>query len=308
MTKGLQHYLGSESNKKDMIHYKGNFIERVFKEELVDVQTYYMEKGKVLFISPISQPNCFKSYYVISGQVEDLETKQIFKEGDALLGYKMEKVVSLLVREDLKMLVHSSGVSVEKGFVIQTDKLKLLMEDLYNKEPYERGHSEKVSELTKIMGIALGFYGQRLHDFTRSGRFFDIGKIHLDEKLLKKTEPLSYDEIEIIHFHVTMSDKLMKYYYGLVDCPGLLDHHENWDGTGYPRELKGDEISLEGRIIAVCDGFDALVNDRPYRDAYSRHEAIEIIKNASGTKYDPEVVAKFVALYEDGVFDYIYMW
>ena len=248
------------SKTEDMINYKENFIERLFKEPVCDVQIYHMKQGKILFIEPLRSSHGFKSYYMLDGEVQDLSDKQLYGVGDAFLSYQMTETVSLLMKTDSKILVHAVGISVEDEFIVHKEKLSDLMEDLYTKDPYERGHSERVCEMVKQVSIQLGYSGEGLYEITKAGRFFDIGKIHIDEKLLKKTEKLSYDEVEIIRFHVMMSDKLVRYYYGIHTSRGILEHHEHWDGSGYPRGLKGDDISLDARIIAVCDSFDAMVH------------------------------------------------
>lgn len=295
-------YQRNTSKSEDMIGYKENFIERLFKESVCDIQIYHMKQGKILFIEPLRAANGFKSYYLLEGQLKDLSDQKCYEQGDAFFSYQMAETVSLLMLTDTKILVHAVGVSVEDEFVIHKEKLTDLSNDLYLKDPYERGHSERVFEMVKQVAIRMNLSGERLYEITQAGRFFDIGKIHIDEQLLKKEEALTYDEIEIIRFHVTMSDKLVRYYYGIHTSRGILEHHEHWDGSGYPAGLKGEEISLEARIIAVCDSYDAMIHKRPYREAYDRETALSILKEQSGKFYDPAVVSCFVDLYNEGLF------
>lgn len=303
MSSGVQFYINEEENPKNGIHYNENFIERVFRDPNCDIQIYHMKKGKLLFIEPARNPKAYKSYYILSGQTRDLGSLQVFKPGDALVSHKQLAILSLHMEEDTAILVHSLGISVEDEITINKEKLSDLMEDLYRKDPYEKGHALRVFEMVKIMAIDLGFSGDQLYALNKAARFFDVGKIHMDEELLKKETPLSFDEIEIIHFHVTMSDKLIRYYYGLNTSRGILEHHEKWNGSGYPMGLMGEEISLEARLIAICDSFDAMVHKRPYREARLPDEAIEVLKNDSGIHFDSHLVTLFIENYTKGKFD-----
>jgi HD-GYP domain-containing protein (c-di-GMP phosphodiesterase class II) len=306
MNKGLLFYLRNNSDKESVLHYNDNRIERLFKESFCDVQLYHMKRGQLLYIEPMQNKAAYKSYYVISGRAKELLTRQIFTAGDALLSHKMVSISSLLMEEDTEILVHAFGVSIEKELKLNKDRLDELMEDLYLKDPYEKGHAQRVFEMVKIMGITLGFSGDQLYGLNKAARFFDIGKIHIDEILLKKESPLSFDEVEIIRFHVTMSDKLIRYYYGLTTSLAILEHHERWDGSGYPSGLVGSEISIEARLIAICDSFDAMTHERPYREVLSISSAVEVLKNEAGTNFDPELVDLFVDCFEKGQFESIF--
>lgn len=306
MNKGLQFYLRNNSDKESILQYNDNRIERLFKESFCDVQLYHMKRGQLLYIEPTQNKAAYKSYYLVSGRVKELLTRQIFTAGDALLSHKMVNISSLLMEEDTEILVHAFGVSVEKELKLNKDRLEELMKDLYLKDPYEKGHAQRVFEMVKIMGITLGFSGDQLYGLNKAARFFDIGKIHIDEILLKKESPLSFDEVEIIRFHVTMSDKLIRYYYGLTTSLAILEHHERWDGSGYPSGLVGSEISIEARLIAICDSFDAMTHERPYRAGLSISSAVDVLKNEAGTKFDPELVDLFVDCFEKGQFELIF--
>jgi HD-GYP domain-containing protein (c-di-GMP phosphodiesterase class II) len=305
MNKGLLFYLRNDSDKESVLHYNENRIERLFKESFCDVQLYHMKRGQLLYIEPAQNRAAYKSYFIISGRAKELLTKQVFSSGDALLSHKMVSISSLLMEEDTEILVHAFGISVEKEIQMNKERLNELMEDLYLKDPYEKGHAQRVFEMVKIMGIKLGFSGDQLYGLNKAARFFDIGKIHIEESLLKKEAPLSFDEVEIIRFHVTMSDKLIRYYYGLTTSLAILEHHERWDGSGYPSGLVGNDISVEARLIAICDSFDAMTHERPYRVGLSVYSAVDVLKNEAGTNFDPELVDLFIECFEKGEFDLI---
>ena len=143
--------------------------------------------------------------------------------------------------------------------------------------------------------------------FLISGQLHDAGKIAIHNDILNKTGKLTHDEFETVKSHVDFGVKIVQQIRDHVGDSHLLHHaevltschHEKWDGTGYPSKLKGEEIPLQGRIMAIVDVYEALVSDRPHRDRKTHKEAIEIIRNCGGTHFDPDLVEVFLECEED---------
>lgn len=134
-------------------------------------------------------------------------------------------------------------------------------------------------------------YGFLLHD---------IGKVFLPETIVNKPGPLTEEEWEVMRTHPTVGEQLVRPIRLLGDAVKVIrSHHERWDGRGYPDGLKGEQIFLPARIFAVCDAFDAMTVDRPYRDAMSIADSMEEIERHAGTQFDPEVARAFIDLLED---------
>ncbi|MGD9093384.1 MAG: HD-GYP domain-containing protein, partial [Anaerolineales bacterium] len=128
----------------------------------------------------------------------------------------------------------------------------------------------------------------------RGALLHDIGKMGIPDEILLKEGPLSEEEWEIMRKHPQYAYEMLKeinYLHPALEIP--YSHHERWDGSGYPQGLKGDEIPLTARIFAVVDVWDALSSDRPYREALAYNEVMRIIRDGSGTHFDPQVVDKF---------------
>ena len=128
-----------------------------------------------------------------------------------------------------------------------------------------------------------------------AGLMHDIGKIEIDEKVLNKPEKLGKDEWEKMQRHPEIGYRILKSineFSGIAD--DILEHHERWDGKGYPRGLKGEECSLHARIIAIADAFDAMTSDRSFSKAKSVEEAINELRRCAGTQFDPEIVRIFI--------------
>jgi PAS domain S-box-containing protein/putative nucleotidyltransferase with HDIG domain len=171
--------------------------------------------------------------------------------------------------------------------------------ELRDKETQD--HSRRVVELTIKLARAMGIEGEDLTHIRRGAILHDIGKMGIPDKILRKPGKLTNNERKIVELHPIYGYELLSHIPHLekaMDIPYC--HHEHWDGGGYPRGLKGEEIPLAARIFSVIDTWDALLSDRPYSKAWSREEAIELITEESGTYFDPDVVEVFLIMVEKG--------
>ncbi len=169
------------------------------------------------------------------------------------------------------------------------------------KDPYTRGHSERVSRMSVAIAQRLGISDDECEKIRISALLHDIGKIAIDDSILKKPGALTDEEYVIMKTHPQKGYKIMSQIRAMKEfLPGMYMHHEMVNGQGYPQGLKGDEIPLMGKIVAVADTFDAMTTDRPYQQAKKFEDAIELIQSFVGTRYDAGVVAAFVAACEDG--------
>jgi HD-GYP domain-containing protein (c-di-GMP phosphodiesterase class II) len=169
--------------------------------------------------------------------------------------------------------------------------------DLRDKET--EGHTRRVTELTLKLARTSGFSEAELVHVRRGVLLHDIGKMGIPDRILLKEGPLTPEEWEIMRQHPVYAHEMLlpiAYLRPALDIPYC--HHEKWDGTGYPRGLKGEEIPLIARIFAVVDVWDAVTSDRPYRPAWSREKALAHIKEQAGTHFDPHVVEVFLELIE----------
>ena len=161
------------------------------------------------------------------------------------------------------------------------------------------GHTRRVTEWTVRLARAMGIEGEALTHIRRGAMLHDIGKMGIPDSILLKPGPLTEEEQEIMKKHPIYAYEMLspiEYLRPALDIPYC--HHERWDGSGYPRGLKGQEIPLAARIFAVVDVWDALRSDRPYRSGLPREEALNYIRAQSGRLFDPRVVEAFVKLIE----------
>ena len=154
------------------------------------------------------------------------------------------------------------------------------------KDAGTRGHSETVAALTAAIGARLGIGGDDLERLGLAGLLHDVGKIGVPDSLLQKPSALSIEEGEQMHEHVSIGHSILNAAEMPIEAEWVLHHHERYDGKGYPEGLRGDDIPLESRIIAVADAFEAITGERPYRPARSADEALAELARHAGTQFD----------------------
>jgi putative two-component system response regulator len=160
------------------------------------------------------------------------------------------------------------------------------------KDPFLRGHSQRVAALSASIASAMGLPDDAVEDLRLSGQLHDIGKIGIPEALLHKAGPLTEEEYARVKEHVRIGMDILTPLTPLARVlPAIQDHHERWDGSGYPRQLAGEQISLGGRILAAVDAYDALTSRRAYREPLSPQDTMELLGNSAGSHLDADVVA-----------------
>ena len=157
------------------------------------------------------------------------------------------------------------------------------------------GHCQRVTELTRQVALELGLDTSELVHVHRGALLHDIGKMGIPDNILLKPDKLTDDEWQIMRYHPVYAYEMLSpisFLRQAVQIP--YSHHEKWDGTGYPRRLREEQIPLAARIFAVVDVWDALTSDRPYRQAWPQEKALSYIRERTGTEFDPQVVEAFL--------------
>ncbi|MBI5651593.1 MAG: HD-GYP domain-containing protein [Chloroflexi bacterium] len=161
-------------------------------------------------------------------------------------------------------------------------------------------HGANVAELTVHLARALGIPESELIHYERGARLHDIGKVRVPETILLKPGSLTDQEFQIVRRHTTFGFEMLAPIELLrVAADIALAHHEHWDGSGYPRGLRGEAIPLPARVFAVVDVWDAVTSDRPYRGRWTRARAMEHIRALAGTQFDPKITRVFLEIIPD---------
>ncbi len=174
------------------------------------------------------------------------------------------------------------------------ETVKVLASTIDSRDPYTAGHVERVTKYACWMAEALNWPPAAMRTLEYGARLHDIGKIIVPDQVLKKAGPLTPDEWRLMKRHPEEGAKIIQGISLLKEAiPYVLYHHEKWDGTGYPRGLKGRDIPIEGRLLALADVFDALTSARPYRPPLALADVGEFIKSNAGLHFDPEIAPVF---------------
>jgi putative two-component system response regulator len=208
-------------------------------------------------------------------------------------------------QRELETRVEEQGRKIER---LLLEGLLIVASAVEARDGYTGEHVGRVTRYAVATGNRLGLDRESLRALWMGGILHDVGKIGIPDSILKKPGPLTPEETAVMRQHPLISASIVERSTFLKPAlPGILHHHENWDGSGYPYGLEGDSISLAGRIISVADSYDAITTQRPYRDKRSPTAAIAEIRGCAGRQFDREVVDAFVAAMDEG-FGEVGLW
>jgi HD-GYP domain-containing protein (c-di-GMP phosphodiesterase class II) len=225
---------------------------------------------------------------------QDFETL-IYKS--PVLAFSILKELSSRLRETAALLISHLQHKNRQLTQSYLDTINIVMQAVEARDSYTRGHTERVTAMAKAIGKQMKLPGDQLFNLEIGSLLHDVGKIGIPDTILRKPGPLKHAEFERVKKHPEDGKKIIEPIAFLEQAiPTVLYHHERFDGSGYPENLHGERIPLAGRIIAVSDVFDALTNDRPYRERLTVEQAVQTIKDEAGSKFDPAVVEAFLSV------------
>jgi diguanylate cyclase (GGDEF)-like protein/putative nucleotidyltransferase with HDIG domain len=170
------------------------------------------------------------------------------------------------------------------------------------RDTYVYGHSRKVNTYAVALAEAIGLSPDEVANVSTAALLHDIGKIGIPDKVLNKKGKLNEEDWEVIKAHPGLGANIVSNIPNLAPCVNsILHHHERWDGGGYPEGLKGEEIPIEARILAIADSFEAMTSARPYRPALSLEEVVKELRQGAGLQFDPKLVEVFMGIIEAGL-------
>ena len=257
-----------------------------------------------ILVTDLDMPRMRGDELVVQALEEDPDLSIVVTTGDGTVGnavdlikkgatdfipkpYDVDDFLASMERAKTRAL----GIHEVKGMRQTVEALLVALE---SKDRYLNGHSARVRDMAIKLGEISGLDRGQLRSLSHAALLHDIGKIGVHEDILNKAGALTDDEYEIIKKHPQMSaDIIAPVPFLNPSLKGVLHHHENWDGTGYPDGLSGEQIPLMARIIAVVDAFDAMTSDRSYRGALSEAQAVERIRAGSGSQFDPRIAQLF---------------
>lgn len=213
--------------------------------------------------------------------------------------YKSKKDVSRKMSpyEEVNILKRKIQKLSERVDRVVLESIYAFSKSLEVRDYYTAEHAESMVSIVLKIGKTIGLGQDILGNLERGAMLHDIGKIGIKDSILRKKAKLTPEEYLLIELHPKIGAEIIRSIHFLKDVvPIVLHHHERWDGKGYPSGLKGTEIPLTARIIAICDAYQALISDRPYRKAYSKKEALAILKKEAGIHFDKDLVDVLIKL------------
>ncbi len=203
--------------------------------------------------------------------------------------------------DELEHFVEDLKRAADENRALFMGSIQMLAGAVDEKDPYTRGHSDRVTRYSLLIAKEMNLDSTFMETLQISAQLHDVGKIGIEDHILKKPGALTAEEFEVMKTHTTKGANILRPVPQLAEMlPGIELHHEALDGRGYPYGLQGDQIPLLARVIAVADTFDALTTNRPYQTAHTPEQALQIIQNLAGKRLDPEAVKALLAVYARG--------
>lgn len=286
------------------------FLSEIIKEQpkIVPILlTGYSDKE-----SAIKSINELGIYYYLEKPWDNNDLIRIIQNGIEKKNLESEIANKVVVIEKRNHEISRLYELLQRDYNKEMDNVLEFVISLSNvieaKDMYTEGHTRRVADIAVLLGERAGMKEKELRNLDIAAMIHDIGKVGTPETILNKPGRLEYEEFMIMQEHPEMGAKIIRPIGALKDClDPVLHHHEKLDGSGYPEGLKGDEISLSARIVAVSDIFDALYTKRPYREALAIDEVSNILeKESSAGKIDPVIVKHLSQLIEEGLIEKVY--
>lgn len=295
--------IGKKGSILDNVQLDVTNISLLARGDGTEVMLQSMEKGKLFYLYPAENPEVMEFCFILSGAVicEMNGEKIVLGPHDHFTATGLTEPVHFTVVEDVTFI----WIITEPVFVHLNKEVSTLMEvakQVEEKDRYTHMHSDRIANYAVKIAKKINVSKTQLENVNTASILHDIGKIHISKEILNKPGRLTEEEFEIMKKHPLDGAEMLKATAYEEMYPIVAQHHERMDGSGYPLGLKGDEILLEARIIAVCDTFDAMTEDRVYRKALNAQFAFDEIRGLAGKLYDLEIVEAFEeVLKEEGI-------
>lgn len=242
-------------------------------------------------LTPGDVPDLLEFFFVVNGtfDIKDDESSYHLVPGDSFYVYDLDRTISFSANDGARAIYIASKPIFDYLLDFMAD-LNQLLKQYEEKDVYTHNHSIRVEQYTLKIASRMGLPNEMLLTLAVASLFHDIGKVNVPDEILNKAGRLTELEYEYIRHHPSDSVKMLSSKFE-QDLTNIVEqHHEKMDGSGYPKGLKGDEIMLEAKIVAVADAFDAMTSDRSYRSAMSYEEAMLELSKEAGNQFEPEVV------------------
>lgn len=292
--------IGDENDFLDKLERKSTKLSLLAKRDDFEIIHQVIAKDKIFMIQ--AEKDSFEFYYLLEGKIQEQSSAKVLTPGNFITvqGAVQEKYFKTLTECKLLML---STVSVFNYLEEQFKELITLNKKVESKDKHTSNHSNRLQKLSLKVGEVLELSSQQLFVLGFAAFLHDIGKIEINSDILTKPGRLTAEEWEEMKKHPALGrDIILKYlnegfYRDVAEI--VHQHHEKYNGTGYPQGLSGDEIMIEAQILTLVDAYDAMTNNRPYNHPRNKEKALAEIKRCKGSHFSPQVVEAFLQVVQN---------
>ncbi len=291
------------SDAVERVEKRTTTLELLASSDSVEVSRQRIEAGRHFYLFATDEWSGFELIYVLEGLLtidsdDDENSVQepiLLRSGDYIYHNGLPQRVFFRVAEEVELLLISSAPSFDVASHRVSDMVAMA-QSVEEKDAATEGHCDRMDQFAIQTGEKLGLGGQSLVDLSYAAYLHDIGKVRVPDEILGKEGQLTTEEWEEMRRHPEYGAEILcekDFLHGAAEI--VKSHHERYDGSGYPEGLKGDEIPIGARIVAVADTYDAMTSQRTYQqEPLSKSEAIEELRKHAGTQFDPKVVEAFI--------------
>lgn len=293
-------YTGKNMEHIDKTSKRSCELSLLAKNNGTEIMTYRIYKDKLFHIDPADKKDVMEFFYILEGTIEYEEEGEniILSKGDYFYCNRLTECVFFKTITEVSLL-YVSTQSVYKCISDEIKELNDVISKVEKKDVYTLHHSERVREYSKKIGEGLGLDSERLENLVLASIYHDVGKIYIPDEILNKPGRLTEEEMKYVKRHPLDGSRMINETFLRYTNKIIEQHHERLNGSGYPYGLKGDEIMLEARIIAVADSYDAMTSDRPYRNGMDSALAVKELISMKGTYYDENVIDVFIKILKE---------
>lgn len=270
------------------------------KADNVEVHRQTIPAEKTFFLDSAEEWQGFEFIYILSGQLSYLDSEPPLPlgPGDYIARHEVNERSYFKAKKDTLLIYLSSQPSFK--FLRERVEGYVNLAEQIEKDEYTNGHCKRIQSLSRSLGAHLDLNGEQLANMLYAAFFHDLGKAKVPVEVLQKPGKLNDEEWDIMEQHTVWGREMLEEKEFLKAPARIVEQtHERIDGKGYPKGLKGDQISIEAKIIAVVDAYDAMTTDRPYRQSLTQEEAVRRLKEGAGAQFDLNVVNAFIEMLED---------
>jgi len=275
----------------------------LYKDKEIEIVRQHIVEGKPFSVDNPGDQSGFEFFYILEGKIKSIDQEKVFNAGSYITTgtTKDRKFFETITPVEI-LYITSNSIFAEQSKHLA--HWKVMVDRVKEKDKRIASHSSRIETMANKMGQAMGLEGEKLFSLIYAAFLHDVGKTKVPGEILQKNGPLNEDEWKIVKKHPEWGKELilenLKLNYTDKRVGEIVyQHHENYNGNGYPQGLKGEEILLEAQILSLLDAFDAMTSERPYQSAKTIPQALEEIKRCRGTQFAPRVVDEFIKLMEE---------